>query len=97
MSYEMDYLFHERNNDKDFEMKKKGFKFITNFTLEREEPYQRAAEIHNIRYSFENEVYGQSRKLGDDGSWMKAFYVDSEINDLSEFWRTVDELKVATK
>ncbi len=93
-----DYLLFERpENEKEIEMKSKGFSFITNFTLEREDSYRRAAELHNIQYSFENEVYGRNVKFGDDGSKYKAFYVDSQVCDLSNFWNTVEELKQPTK
>lgn len=79
-------------------MKEKGFKFLTNFTLEREEVFRKAAEIHGIKYSFENETYSfQGNKLGDDGTWMKAFYVEDVYRDLGDYWRTVDDLKVKIK
>lgn len=93
----LDYMFYERYNDKDLEMKDQGFKFITNFTLEREEPYRKAAELHNLRYSFENEIYGMGGKLGNDGKWMKAFYVDVEVRDLTDFWDTVRVIQEANK
>jgi hypothetical protein len=90
-----DYDYFERvENEKQIEMFVKGFDFITNFDVSKESMYRKAAETHNLKYAIVNEVYsGSGMKITDDGTWMKAFYVDINVGDLSDFWGTFDELK----
>lgn len=89
-----DYGYDEYiTSPKEEEMNMKGFTFITNFHIDREEIYRKAAEIHSLRYSIENDTYNSlGNKIG-SGEWGKAFYVDASVNDLTDFWNTHALLK----
>lgn len=71
-------------------------KFITNFKGKREWYYKRASEIHNLNYEIKNEAYTSEGKLIDFDNY-KAFYVDSSVNNLSDFWRTFELLEESIK
>lgn len=89
-----DYDYDEYiTSPKEEEMNMKGFTFITNFHIDREEIYRKAAEIHNLRYFIENETYSSHGKKIGNGEWDKAFYVDANVNDLTDFWNTCDLIK----
>lgn len=66
--------------------------FLTNFTGDKEHFYRRASEIHNLKYEIRNEAYSSAGTLLDFDDY-KAFYVDSSVKDLSDFWRTFERLK----
>lgn len=65
--------------------------FITNFKGSKEQLYRRASEIHNLNYEIRNEAYTNTGKLIEFDNY-KAFYVDSSVGDLSDFWRTFEKL-----
>jgi hypothetical protein len=79
---------------KEEEMNNQGYTFITNFRSEREEFYRQAAEAHNLKYSIENETYNSHGKKIGNGEWSKAFYVDSTVCDLTDFWSTYEQIKL---
>jgi hypothetical protein len=69
-----------------------GYSFITNFKGEKEHLLRKSSKIHNINYVIDNEAYTRDGKLIDFENYM-AFYVDSNIKDLSDFWSTFRQLE----
>lgn len=79
---------------KELELNEKGFNFITNFSPDSEPFYLQSAENHKIRFLIAEEAYGFG---GHRVHGCKAFYVDSAICNLTDFWNTFDKLKGVAK